>query len=72
MQGIGRTQPLWGIYVYVTFDQRGNLIINPSMKENQINFVSHITDVMKIKDEHITKKMLNYLMIHNKRVNFGL
>ena len=42
------------------------------MKENQINFVSHITDVMKIKDEHITKKMLNYLMIHNKRVNFGL
>lgn len=59
-------------YGVITFDQRGNLIINPSMKENQINFVSHITDVMKIKDEHITKKMLNYLMIHNKRVNFGL
>lgn len=59
-------------YGIITFDKNGSLVINPSMKENQINFINHITDVMKIKNEHLTKKLLSYLMIHNKRVNLGL
>ena len=59
-------------YGIITFDYNGNLVISPTMKENQINFINNITDVMKIKDEHFTKKLLDYLMIHNKRVNLGL
>lgn len=59
-------------YGIITFDKNGSLVINSSMKENQINFINHITDVMKIKNEHLTKKLLSYLMIHNKRVNLGL
>ena len=56
----------------ITFDQSGNLVINSLMKENQKNFINHITDVMKIKDEHLNKNLLNYLMLHNKRINLGL
>ena len=56
----------------ITFNQNGNLVINPLMKENQINFIYHITDIIKIKEEHLTKNLLNYLLLHNKRVNLGL
>ena len=56
----------------ITFNQNGNLVINPLMKKNQINFIYHITDIIKINEEHLTKNLLNYLLLHNKRVNLGL
>lgn len=59
-------------YGIITFDHSGNLVINPLMKENQIDFIKYITVVFKIKDVHLTKKLLNYLLLHNKRVNLGL
>ena len=58
-------------YGIITFDKEGNLIINPNLKENQIDFIKYITNVLKINDIHLTDNLIKYLMIHNNRVNLG-
>lgn len=59
-------------YGIITFDQDGNLVINNKLKENQIDYIKHITNVLRISDNHLTEDLINYLLIHNKRVNLGL
>lgn len=59
-------------YGIITFNKNGELVINPTLKTTQIEFIKYITQVLKIEDVHLTKEFLNYLMIHNKRVKLGL
>ena len=56
----------------ITFNSNGELVINPTLKEDQINFIKYITPVLKIQDIHLTTEFLQYLMIHNNRVKLGL
>lgn len=56
----------------ITFNKNGELVINPTLKANQIEFIKYITQVLKIQDVHLTNEFVKYLMIHNKRVNLGL
>ena len=58
-------------YGIITFDVKGCLVVNPNLTEKQINYINYITNVIKINDKHLTNKLKNYLMIHNKRVNLG-
>lgn len=59
-------------YGIITFNTKGELIINPSLKTNQIEYIKYITQVLKIQDIHLTNEFLQYLTIHNKRVKLGL
>lgn len=56
----------------ITFNTDGELVINSTLKENQIEFIKYITQVFKIQDIHLTNELLQYLMIHNKRVKLGV
>lgn len=59
-------------YGVITFNINGELVINSTLKENQVEFIKYITQVLKIQDIHLTNEFLQYLMIHNKRVKLGL
>jgi len=56
----------------ITFNKNGELVINPTLKANQVEFIQYITQILKIQDIHLTKEFLQYLMIHNKRVKLEL
>ncbi len=56
----------------ITFNKNGELVINPTLKANQVAFIKYITQILKIQDIHLTSEFLQYLMIHNKRVKLGL
>ena len=59
-------------YGVITFNINGELVINSTLKENQVEFIKYITQVLKIQDIHLNNEFLQYLMIHNKRVKLGL
>ncbi len=56
----------------ITFDRLGMLVINKNLSRSQIDFIKSITEVYKIKEEHLTEGLIHYLELHNKRVNLGL
>ncbi len=56
-------------YGVISFDKNGNLIINSTLEQHQIDFINYITTITKIKDAYITPNLLVFLEIHNKRVN---
>lgn len=59
-------------YGIITFNQNGKLVISPALTPKQIKFIKYITQVIKIKDIHLTEKFLYYLKLHNNRVKLGL
>ena len=56
----------------ITFDRDGNLIINDKLKDYQVSYINYITNVLKIADNHLTKELIKYLLIHNQRVKLGI
>lgn len=56
----------------ITFDKKGKLVFNPSLKEHQKEFIKYITDNFQVRDDHLTDTFVKYLLIHNKRVKLGL
>ncbi len=56
----------------ITFNVKGDLVINPFINKDQIDFIKYITNETKLKDVYINSDLLDYLMIHNKRVNLGV
>ncbi len=56
----------------VTYDMCGDLVINPSLKSNQTDFVKYITEKYGIEKAHFTAGLKVYLKIHNNRVHLGI
>ena len=56
----------------LTFNQKGELILNPILKQHQVEFINYITNNFKIHDSHLTETLIKYLLIHNKRVKLAI
>ena len=55
----------------LTFDKNGCLILNKTLRINQIKYIEYITKVLKISNDHLTQELIAYLLLHNKRVKLG-
>ncbi len=58
-------------YGQISFDKKGVLRLSKNLGEHQVEFVQEITKVTLLDKEHITKKFLHYLTIHNHRLKFS-
>jgi len=60
-------------YGIITLTINGEIIINKfELNVNQIKYVQSITYAEKIKKEFLTRAFVEYLKVHNKRVNLGV